>query len=163
MGGEWDTCAGVSRKQNIPYQPDQKKSLSEISLTTSMKPESCQDANFVTTGGTGGCHYDNLLCHQLWQSWHHDNFKNSLFTTLTTVGYHSNGMQYLFDCMAWIHLPDIQGAGIFIDISVVIPIIIFIPISTHQPHGDATRIMFKLISRRDIRSIFCEIGLWWLP
>ena len=26
--------------------------------------ESCDDANFVVTGGTGGCHYDNLQFHQ---------------------------------------------------------------------------------------------------
>ena len=37
-----------------------------------LKTENCHDANFVITGGTGGCHYDNLQCHQWWQSWHHD-------------------------------------------------------------------------------------------
>ena len=30
----------------------------------SLKPESCHDAKFVVTGGTGGCRYDNLRCHQ---------------------------------------------------------------------------------------------------
>ena len=29
------------------------------------------DANFVITGGTGGCQNDNLQCHQWWQSWNH--------------------------------------------------------------------------------------------
>ena len=29
--------------------------------------------NFVITGGSGGCRYDNLLSHQWWQSWDHDN------------------------------------------------------------------------------------------
>ena len=26
--------------------------------------KSCHDGNFVIIGGTAGCHYDNLLCHQ---------------------------------------------------------------------------------------------------
>ena len=30
-------------------------------------------ANFVVSGGTSRYHYDNLQCHQWWQSWHHDN------------------------------------------------------------------------------------------
>ena len=30
------------------------------------------NANFVVTGGTAGCRYDNLRCHQGRQSWHHD-------------------------------------------------------------------------------------------
>ena len=38
----------------------------------SAKANSCHDANFVITGGTKGCHHDNLWCHQWWQSWHHD-------------------------------------------------------------------------------------------
>ena len=38
-----------------------------------LKTEHCHDANFVITSGTGGCLYDNLQCHQWWQSWHHDN------------------------------------------------------------------------------------------
>ena len=42
------------------------------------KTESCNDANFVITGGTGGCHYDNLQCHQWWQSWHHNNSQFSM-------------------------------------------------------------------------------------
>ena len=36
------------------------------------KSKCCHDANFVITGGTAGC-CANLLCHQWWQSWHHDN------------------------------------------------------------------------------------------
>ena len=44
----------------------------------SLRPKCCQDANFVITGGTGGCHKDNLPCHQWWQSWHHDNPRISL-------------------------------------------------------------------------------------
>ena len=35
------------------------------------------DANFVVTGGTTGCH-DNLWCHQCQQSRHHDDFKFSV-------------------------------------------------------------------------------------
>ena len=38
----------------------------------SVKTKSCHDANFVIIGGTTGCRYDNLWCHQWWQSWHHD-------------------------------------------------------------------------------------------
>ena len=34
--------------------------------------KSRHDANFVVTGGTGGCHNDNHRCHQWRQSWHHD-------------------------------------------------------------------------------------------
>ena len=29
------------------------------------------DWKVVVTGGTGGYHYENLQCHQLWQNWHH--------------------------------------------------------------------------------------------
>ena len=35
-----------------------------------VKDESHGD-NFVIDGDTGGCRYDNLRCHQRWQSWHH--------------------------------------------------------------------------------------------
>ena len=37
------------------------------------KPELYFDANFVVTGGTAGCRYDNLRCPQWRQGWHHDN------------------------------------------------------------------------------------------
>ena len=40
----------------------------------SLKTQSWHDANFVVTGDTTGCHYDNLWCHQRRQSWHYDNF-----------------------------------------------------------------------------------------
>ena len=30
-----------------------------------MKPESCQDADFVITGGPGDCYNDSLRCHSL--------------------------------------------------------------------------------------------------
>ena len=39
----------------------------------SLNPEGCYDANFVVTGSTGGCHKDNLQCHQWSQSWYHQN------------------------------------------------------------------------------------------
>ena len=43
----------------------------------------CYDANFVITGGTGGCHYNNT---QWWrQSWHHDNCTTSSFEALNDV------------------------------------------------------------------------------
>ena len=37
-----------------------------------LKIDSCNDANFVITGGTASYHYDNLQCHQWWQSWYHN-------------------------------------------------------------------------------------------
>ena len=30
------------------------------------------EANFVITGGTAYCHYDNLQQHHWWQKWHHN-------------------------------------------------------------------------------------------
>ena len=36
------------------------------------KTMGCHDSNFVITGGTGGCHKDNLRCHRWWQCWNHD-------------------------------------------------------------------------------------------
>ena len=38
-----------------------------------LNTESCYYVDFVVIGGTAGCHYDNLQCHQWWQSWHHEN------------------------------------------------------------------------------------------
>ena len=47
---------------------DNSHGVSEwLNLMTHSPPESCHNANFVITGGTGGCHYDNLWCHQWWQ------------------------------------------------------------------------------------------------
>ena len=43
-------------------------------IRQTLKTERCHhDGNFVITGGTRGCHYDNLWCLQWWQSWHHEN------------------------------------------------------------------------------------------
>ena len=44
-------------------------------IAYTVNPESYHDANFAITDGTGGCHKDNLHCHQLWKSWHQDNSK----------------------------------------------------------------------------------------
>ena len=33
------------------------------------------DTNFVVNGGNGGCHNDNILCHQWRQSWHQYHFR----------------------------------------------------------------------------------------
>ena len=38
-----------------------------------LKTESCHDANFVFTSGTGGCRYDNRQCHKWRENCHHDN------------------------------------------------------------------------------------------
>ena len=43
------------------------------------------DANIVITGGTAGCHDDNLQCHQWWQSWHHDNSVSREFLILLFI------------------------------------------------------------------------------
>ena len=51
------------------------------------KTKNCHDANFVT-GGTTGCHYDNLWCRQWRRSWHHSNSVGSavlLFTLAIRV------------------------------------------------------------------------------
>ena len=46
-------------------------------ITGNREPPWCQlCANFVVTGGTVGCRYDNLPCHQWGQSWSHDNNDN---------------------------------------------------------------------------------------
>ena len=37
-----------------------------------IKTRCCHDANFVVTGGTVGCRYDNLRCRQWRQIWHYD-------------------------------------------------------------------------------------------
>ena len=52
-----------------------RKTIPNYCLTRkqSLKTEGCHNVNFAVIGGTGGCPYDNLLCHQWRQSWHHDN------------------------------------------------------------------------------------------
>ena len=47
---------------------------------TELKTESSDDANFVVTGGTGVCHYDNLRCHQWTQLASSFYFVNFVFT-----------------------------------------------------------------------------------
>ena len=49
----------------------------------SLKPrvESYHDANFVVIGSTGGCHNDNLRCHQWQQCWHHDNSRFAVYAS----------------------------------------------------------------------------------
>ena len=56
-----------------------KTRVNEISLIgPPLKKQSCHDANFVVTGGTGGCCYDNLWCHPWRHSWHNDDIRCSL-------------------------------------------------------------------------------------
>ena len=62
-----------------------------------LKTESCRDANFVISGGNAGCHKDNLWCHHLQQSWHHD---NSQFT-LSLQCYNSCFCLYFVDILCW--------------------------------------------------------------
>ena len=51
--------------------------LSHQSLSAALKLESHYDPNFVITGSTEGCRYDNLQYHKCWQSWHHGNSRFS--------------------------------------------------------------------------------------
>ena len=45
----------------------------QLGFITMLKNESCNDESFVISGGTAGCHHDNLQCHQWWQSWQYEN------------------------------------------------------------------------------------------
>ena len=51
-----------------------KPALARAGTTRSwaVKKKGRHDANFVVTGDTGGCRYDNRRCRQGRQSWHHD-------------------------------------------------------------------------------------------
>ena len=58
------------------WWPQNLQSRGHISRVTvisqqreSLKRESCCDGNFIIIEGTKGCHYDNLWCHQWWQSY----------------------------------------------------------------------------------------------
>ena len=53
-------------------------------------PWRCHDANFVVTGGIGGCH-NNLRCRTWWRNWHHDNFRynDNCFVSGGTGGCHN--------------------------------------------------------------------------
>ena len=75
---------------NGPGQPEPQENHEQekqcitwnMSKLWSLKTKSCHDANFVITGGTAGCHYDNLQCHQLRQSWYYD---ESVFIVFTNI------------------------------------------------------------------------------
>ena len=65
---------------------------------TALNEENCRDANFVITGGNGGCHDDNLKCHQWWQRSHHDNPHFVNFVIIgRTGGCHDDNLQ----CHQW--------------------------------------------------------------
>ena len=55
-----------------------------------LKTESCNNANFVITDATAGCHKDKLLCHMWRQSWHYDNsrFSVKVFMKCCWTGVH---------------------------------------------------------------------------
>ena len=61
-----------------------------------MENENCLHANFVSIGGTGGCHYDNLWCHNI-----------DKFDIITTHWFHWIHIhcwkQLLFPCNWCIH------------------------------------------------------------
>ena len=49
------------------------------SKVKTLKTESYHDANFVVvSGGTTGCHHDNLRCHHWQYSWHNEKFRFSV-------------------------------------------------------------------------------------
>ena len=73
----------VGRIQDLSliwWSPDNTINLKvdQFGQKWSLETESYHDANFVITGSTGGCHNDNLRCHQWWQSWHYDNSQFSV-------------------------------------------------------------------------------------
>ena len=79
--------------------------LSRI-ISVTLKTKSCRNANFDVTGGTVGCHNDNLRCHQWRQSWHYDNSWFSVYVNSTLWFTHilrnANNCYYvllMFDCM----------------------------------------------------------------
>ena len=47
-------------------------------MHSSLKIKNCRNANFVVTGNTAGCHYDNRQCYQSQQNW-------DQFGTLTSL------------------------------------------------------------------------------
>ena len=73
-----------------------------------VKLDSCHDANFVVTGSTTGCHYDNLWCHQWRQSWHQDDTLFSIYThSLVCCGCIINFCGYItcFCALLWYIYP----------------------------------------------------------
>ena len=52
---------------------------SRLNRMIPMNKRSCLDAIFIFTCGTVGCHNDNLLRQQTRQSWHHNNYRFSVF------------------------------------------------------------------------------------
>ena len=47
----------------------------------SRKTESCHGVTFVNNGGSRGCRFGNLWCHQQRQSWHHGDSRFSVYST----------------------------------------------------------------------------------
>ena len=76
--------------------------LNELNLPVSKEPwtaylflftenQELSDANFVVSGGTKCCPYDNYPCQQWWQSWHHDNSRASMFRKASeSISLHDN-------------------------------------------------------------------------
>ena len=75
---EWVQHAKVQRSAvgvMVMCRDTKMSNTTENSRLRALKTKNHHDADFVITGGTGGCHDDNLQCHQGWQSRHHDNFR----------------------------------------------------------------------------------------
>ena len=51
------------------YHRKHKKRAWDLGIDDKLRPERCHDANFVITGGTAGCHYDNFFGFQWISTW----------------------------------------------------------------------------------------------
>ena len=69
---QWYWSDGETWHNQWENQRPRSVSTNRWSLTP--ETESCHDASFVATGGTGGRQYDNLWCRQWRRSWHHGNY-----------------------------------------------------------------------------------------
>ena len=69
--------------------------LCSMILLMPLKTESCHDINLVVIGGTAGCLYDNLQCHQWRKRCHHGNSQFSVITSLPQPYIHNNNTSTL--------------------------------------------------------------------
>ena len=100
----------------------------EILVARTMIMVNHPDANFVITGGIGGCRLDNLQCHQWWQSWHHN---YSVFTAYTVypIKYAHKFCCVILSLLSYDFILDlcdpftfiIQGCSIGIGATVILP------------------------------------------
>ena len=87
------------------------------------------DDNFVVTGGTWGCHNDNLRYHQWQQRWHHDVSQFSVELGGDMFAMYVMYVLQIVELWKWEHLFLINinaGFWIFIKCMVMTPISIII-------------------------------------